>query len=159
MNYYKDLYLKNRGILLYGAALAALLFILKWLEYRLVIIDHSFEIYIGAVAVIFTSLGIWLALKLSKPKTKTVVIEKEVYIKNPGDFVFNDQEAEKLGLSKREMEVLQLMAEGLSNQEIAEKLFVSLNTVKTHSSNVFVKLDVKRRMQAVEKAKRLAIIP
>jgi len=159
LNYYKDLYLKNRGILLYGAALAALLFILKWLEYRLVIIDHSFEIYIGAVAVIFTSLGIWLALKLSKPKTKTVVIEKEVYIKNPGDFVFNDQEAEKLGLSKREMEVLQLMAEGLSNQEIAEKLFVSLNTVKTHSSNVFVKLDVKRRMQAVEKAKRLAIIP
>jgi two-component system, NarL family, response regulator LiaR len=159
LNNYKELYLKNKGILIYGAALAFLLFMLKWLEYRLVIIDHAFELYIGAIAVIFTSLGIWLALKLSKPKTKTVVVEKEIYIKESAAFVFNNREAEKLGLSKREMEVLQLMSDGLSNQEIAERLFVSLNTVKTHSSNVFVKLDVKRRTQAVEKAKRLAIIP
>ncbi len=146
--------MKNKEIILYGLALAVLLFLLKWLELRLVIIDHAFEIYIGAIAAIFTGLGIWLAVKLTKPKT--VVVEKEVYIK---DFTLNENELNKLRLSKRELEVLQLMAEGLSNQEIAERLFVSLNTIKTHSSKVLEKLDVERRTQAVEKAKRLSIIP
>ena len=146
--------MKNKEIILYGLALAVLLFLLKWLELRFVIIDHAFEIYIGAIAAIFTGLGIWLAVKLTKPKT--VVVEKEVYIK---DFTLNENELNKLRLSKRELEVLQLMAEGLSNQEIAERLFVSLNTIKTHSSKVLEKLDVERRTQAVEKAKRLSIIP
>ncbi|MFT3824304.1 MAG: response regulator transcription factor [Chitinophagaceae bacterium] len=150
--------IKNKMVLLYGASMAALLLLLKWLELRFVIIDHAFEIYIGAIALVFTGLGIWLALKLSKPKT--VVVEKEVYIRQDPDTTFtpNDQEIEKLGISTRELEVLQLMAEGLSNQEIAEKLFVSLNTIKTHSSNLFVKLDVKRRTQAVDTAKKLRII-
>lgn len=146
--------MKHRETILYGLALALLLFLLKWLELRFVIIDHAFEIYIGAIAAIFTALGIWLAVKLTKPKT--VVVEKEVYIK---DFTLNENELNKLRLSKRELEVLQLMAEGLSNQEIAERLFVSLNTIKTHSSKVLEKLDVERRTQAVEKAKRLSIIP
>ncbi|SIN90980.1 regulatory protein, luxR family [Chitinophaga niabensis] len=146
--------MKNRETILYGLALALLLFLLKWLELRFIIIDHAFEIYIGAIAAIFTALGIWLAVKLTKPKT--VVVEKEVYIK---DFTLNENELNKLRLSKRELEVLQLMAEGLSNQEIAERLFVSLNTIKTHSSKVLEKLDVERRTQAVEKAKRLSIIP
>lgn len=139
--------------------MAILLFLLKWLELRLVIFNHAFEIYIGAIAVIFTGLGIWLALKLSKPKT--VVVEKAVYIQQHtgNGFVVNEQEIEKLGISNRELEVLQLMAEGLSNQEIAEKLFVSLNTIKTHSSNLFIKLDVKRRTQAVDTAKKRRIIP
>lgn len=146
--------MKNKEVILYGLALALLLFLLKWLELRFIIIDHAFEIYIGAIAAIFTGLGIWLAVKLTKPKT--VVVEKEVYIK---DFTLNENELNKLRLSKRELEVLQLMAEGLSNQEIAERLFVSLNTIKTHSSKVLEKLDVERRTQAVEKAKRLSIIP
>ena len=146
--------MKNKETILYGLALALLLFLLKWLELRFVIIDHAFEIYIGAIALLFTALGIWLAVKLTKPKT--VVVEKEVYIK---DFTLNENELNKLRLSKRELEVLQLMAEGLSNQEIAERLFVSLNTIKTHSSKVLEKLDVERRTQAVEKAKRLSIIP
>jgi two-component system, NarL family, response regulator LiaR len=146
--------MKHKETILYGLALALLLFLLKWLELRFVIIDHAFEIYIGAIAAIFTALGIWLAVKLTKPKT--VVVEKEVYIK---DFTLNENELNKLRLSKRELEVLQLMAEGLSNQEIAERLFVSLNTIKTHSSKVLEKLDVERRTQAVEKAKRLSIIP
>lgn len=149
---------KNRSILLYGASLAVLLFLLKWLELRYIIFDHAFEIYAGCIAALFTALGIWLALKLSKPKVQTVVVEREVYISTPPDFTPNEKEIDKLGLSKRELEVLQLMAEGLSNQEIAERLFVSLNTVKTHSSRLFEKLDVKRRTQAVEKAKRLLII-
>lgn len=150
---------RNKHILLYGASLAVLLFLLKWLELRFIIIDHAFEIYIGAIALIFTSLGIWLALKLAQPKVKTVIVEKEVHISRPPVFTLNSGELDKLGLSSRELEVLQLMAEGLSNQEIASRLFVSLNTIKTHSSNLFIKMDVKRRTQAIEKAKRLSIIP
>ncbi len=149
---------RNKTVLIYGLSLAVMLFLLKWLELRFIIIDHSFEIYIGAIALIFTSLGIWLALKLARPKVKTVVVEKEVYIQQNGAFTINEKEMQKLGVSSRELEVLQLMAEGLSNQEIGERLFVSLSTVKTHTSRLFEKLDVKRRTQAIEKAKRLALI-
>jgi DNA-binding CsgD family transcriptional regulator len=150
---------KNRTIILYGFALAILLFILKWLELRLVIINHAFEIYIGAIAFLFTSLGIWLALKLTKPKIKTVIVEKEIYRKSTSDFIINRDEISKLNLSNREIEVLQLMAEGLSNQEIASRLYVSLNTIKTHSSNLFEKMEVRSRTQAIDKAKKLSIIP
>jgi len=151
---------KYRYILLYGGSMAILLFVLKWLELRFVIIDHAQEVYIGAIALIFTSLGIWLALKLARPKVHTIIVEKEVYKPaGKGTFTVNERELEKTGLSTRELEVLQLIAEGLSNQEIAARLFVSLNTIKTHSSRIFEKLDVKRRTQAIEKAKRLNIIP
>jgi two-component system, NarL family, response regulator LiaR len=153
----KNFLLRNKAIIIYSISLAFLLFLLKWLELRFIIFDHSFEIYIGSIAVIFTALGIWLALKLSKPKT--VVVEKEVYVTNNRDFVLNEKELERLDLSKRELEVLQLMAQGLSNQEIAERLYVSLSTIKTHSTKLFEKLDVKRRTQAIEKAKRLSLIP
>lgn len=150
---------RNKTILLYGLFLAAMLFLLKWLELRFIIIDHAFEIYIGSIALIFTLLGIWLALKLSKPKVKTIVVEKEIFRNNNADFKFNEEEMNNLGLSKRELEVLQLMAEGLSNQEIGERLFVSVSTVKTHTSRLFEKLDVKRRTQAIEKARQLSLIP
>ena len=143
---------------MYGGSLAVLLFLMKWLEYRFILIDHAFEIYIGAIAIVFTSLGIWLALKLSSPKVKTIQVEKEVYIYANDNFVLNETALTQLNLSKREMEVLQLMADGLSNQEIAARLFLSLNTVKTHSSRLFEKLEVERRTQAVDKAKKLGII-
>ena len=123
-----------------------------------IVFDHQMDIYIGVVAVIFTGLGIWLALKLRKPKVQTVVIEKEIFTART-DFSINHNEVSRLNLSKREMEVLQLMADGLSNQEIASRLFVSLNTVKTHSAQIFEKMEVKRRTQAVDMAKRLSIIP
>ncbi len=139
--------------------MAILLLLLKWFEMRFIIFNNAFEIYIGLIALVFMSLGIWVALKLSKPKIETVVIEKTVYVENETEFRVNEEEIKKLGLSRREIEVLQLMADGFSNNEIAEKLFVSENTVKTHSSRLFEKLDVKRRTQAVEKAKRLTIIP
>lgn len=147
---------KYKLIFLYGGALALLLFLLRMLELHFVIIDHAFEVYIGAIAVIFTGLGIWLALKLAKPKVTTVVVEKEIYINN---FTLNEAALNELNLSKREFEVLQLMAEGLSNQEIATRLFLSLPTIKTHAARLFEKMDVKRRTQAIEKAKRLQIIP
>ena len=155
----KNLLLRNKATIVYSISLAFLLFLLKWLELRFIIFDHSFEIYIGFIAVIFTALGIWLALKLSKPKIETVVVEKEVYVTRNENFVLDTSLVSQLELSKRELEILGLLAQGHSNQEIAAKLFVSLSTVKTHIQNLFEKLDVKRRMQAVEKGKRLSLIP
>lgn len=156
----------SKHTLWYGAALAALMFLMKWLELRYLIIDNAADIYMGAIALLFTLLGIWLALKLVKPKTETIIVEKEVYIEIPGrpaqaieNFTINENALEKSGISNRELEVLQLMATGLSNAEIAKHLFVSPNTVKTHSSNLFLKLDVKRRTQAVDKARKLGLVP
>jgi NarL family two-component system response regulator LiaR len=153
-----NFWVRNRSVILYGASLAVLLFLMKWLEWRFIIVDHAFELYAGALAIIFTLLGIWLAVKLTQPKTNTIIVEKEVFVKSD-DFVLDDKELARIGLSKRELEVLQLMAQGLSNHQIAEHLFVSLNTIKTHSSKVFEKLEVQRRTQAVDKAKKLCLIP
>jgi len=132
----KNFLLKNKSIILYSISLALLLVLLRWLELRFVIFQHSYEIYIGFIAIIFTSLGIWLALKLSKPKIETVVIEKEVYVEKNEEFILNTSLISQLELSKREMEILNLLGQGHSNQEIAAKLFVSLSTVKTHLQNL-----------------------
>ena len=157
---------RHKATIIYSVSLALLLFLLKWLELRFIIFHHSFEIYVGFIAVIFTVLGIWLALKLSKPKIETLVVEKEVYVvrnetlpDRQAGFIPNTSLISQLELSKRELEILGLMAQGHSNEEIAAKLFVSLSTVKTHNQNLFLKLDVKRRTQAVEKGKRLNLIP
>jgi DNA-binding CsgD family transcriptional regulator len=150
---------KHKTTIVYSISLTVLIFLLKWLELRFIIFDHAFEIYIGFIAIIFTSLGIWLALKLSKPKIETVVVEKEVYVTRNENFIRNTALISQLELSKRELDILNLMAQGHSNEEIAAKIFVSLSTVKSHNQNLFVKLDVKRRTQAIEKAKRLNLIP
>lgn len=150
---------KHKTILFYGLSLAVLLLLLKWLELKFIIYDHSFELYAGAIAILFTLLGIWLAKKLTKPTIKTLVIEKEVYRNAEFEFVLNEEEMNRLGLSQRELEVLQLMAKGLSNQEIAQALFVSLNTIKTHAARIFEKMNVQRRTQAVEQGKRTGLIP
>ena len=147
---------RYKQVIIYGVALAIIIFLLKWLEMRYVLVDQQLDTYIGLIAIIFTGLGIWLTLKIRKPKVETVIVEKEVYLT---DFNINEDEIKRLNLSKRELEVLQLMAEGLSNQEIAEKLFVSLNTIKTHSAQIFEKMEVKRRTQAVDLGKKLSIIP
>jgi two-component system, NarL family, response regulator LiaR len=150
---------RHKATIIYSISLAALLFLLKWIELRFVIFDHSFEIYAGLIAVIFTALGIWLALKLAKPKVQTLVVEKEVYVTRNENFTPNTSLIAQLQLSKRELEVLHLMAQGHSNDEIAAEIFVSLSTVKTHNQSLFAKLDVKRRTQAIEKAKRMGLIP
>src|SRR5882672_5908951 len=129
--------------------MAILIFALKYMEYRLLVRDLSTEIYVGIIAVMFTALGIWAGLRLTQKKVIVVGAE----------YILNETELQRLGISKREHEVLELMAKGLSNQEIADKLFVSLNTVKTHTSNLFLKLDVGRRTQAIQKAKELRLIP
>ena len=152
---------KYTNILLYGLGLAAMFFLLKWLEWRYILVSHSFEMYIGLIAGIFMLLGIWLATRIIKPKTtvQTVVVEKEMVLeRTASNGKINDAARIELGISTRELEVLQLMADGLSNQEIASQLFVSLNTIKTHCSRLFEKMEVKRRTQAIEKAKRLQLI-
>lgn len=153
---------QHKQLLLYAAALVLLLLLLQVLQYKLLLLNHAYELYLLFIALIFTGLGIWLALKLMKPPTKieTVIIEKPVYEKrySAEELLAIEKEKQKLGLSSRELEVLQLMAQGLSNQEIADRLFLSLPTIKTHSSNLFLKLDVKRRTQAIEKARQLNLI-
>ena len=139
----------RKTILIYGVAMAALTGILKFIEYRYFVRDLSLEFYLGVVAILFAGLGVWAGLRLTRRK---------VVIANP-DFKLNEPELQRLGISKREYEVLELMAQGLSNQEIADKLFVSLNTVKTHSSNLFIKLDARRRTQAVQRAKEFGLLP
>ena len=149
---------KNRHIILYGFILAILVFALKWLQWEFLIVDNSIDIYIGLIAVFFTILGVWVATQLVKPKVLTIVVEKEIYVTPPEKGIINEAELKKFGLSNREYEVLQLLAKGYSNADISENLFLSLSTVKSHVSNLFVKLDVKSRTQAAEKAKRLKII-
>jgi two-component system, NarL family, response regulator LiaR len=138
-----------RTVLLYGLSLAAMIALLKFLEYRLLVRDLSLEFYMGILAVGFAVLGVWMGIRLTRRREVLVPVS---------NFVFDPARLEKLSISKREYEVLELMAKGLSNQEIADKLFVSLNTVKTHSQSLFVKLDVKRRTQAVQRAKELMLI-
>ena len=150
---------KYKSFITYGLSLALLLFVLKWVQLRSIVWDHSVEIYMGVIALLFTGLGIWLAIKLTKPKVEKVVEERIVYINDKKDFIVNEAELARSGISRRELEVLQLMAEGCSNQEIADRLFVSLSTVKTHSSSLFEKLEVRRRTQAIEKAQRMQLIP
>ena len=128
------LFQKYKALLLYSAALALLLILLRWAEWELVIVDNRFEVYAGLIALLFTLLGIWLAVKLSKPKT--ILVEKEVLIREQAAFKINEKAVSELGISKRELEILVLTAGGLSNQQIADQLFVSLNTIKTHLANM-----------------------
>lgn len=149
---------KYKEFLIYGISMALVLLLLKILEANFIVFNYRLDFFIGSIAIVFTVLGVWLALKLVKPKVVTQIVEKKVYIENQEKIEIDQKLIAELGLSKRELDVLNLMAQGLSNEEIAGKLFISQNTVKTHSSNIFVKLDVKRRTQAVEKAKRMKII-
>jgi len=142
----------KRTILIYSLALALAIFLLKMLEYKFLFRQLSVEIYIGIIVVLFTILGVWIGQKITRRKKIFVTA-------GSADFKLNDQVFVETGISKREYEVLELMAKGLSNQEIADKLFVSLNTIKTHSANLFLKLEVKRRTQAIQKAKELQLIP
>lgn len=143
---------------MYAISMAVLLLLLRFLEYKFLILQNEFGLYIGIIALFFTALGIWASNKLTSPKIKTVIVEKEIFVQKRLDFSINEEELNNRKISKRELEVLELMSQGLSNQEIASHLFVSLNTIKTHSSNLFQKLEVKRRTQAIEIAKKIGII-
>ena len=147
----------KKHILIYGLCGGVLILVLKLVEYRFLVVEHSIEIYGGLIALLFAVLGIWLGLKLTK--TKEIVVVKEVLIPAQQSFTLNEMRLRELGITRRELEILELIAGGLSNREIAEKLFVSENTVKTHSSRLFDKLSAKRRTQAVQLGKELGLIP
>ena len=147
----------RKEVLIYGMLGGILIAGLKLIEYRWLVVEHSIEIYGGLVAAVFAGLGIWLGLRLTRNKS-TIVVQK---IEVPAPVIFErDQiKLESLAITPRELEILQLMADGMSNKEIAAHIFVSENTVKTHSSHVFDKLGVKRRTQAVQLARQLRLIP
>lgn len=148
---------RKRELWIYGALMAAFLFALKWLQVRFVVVDHAMELYTGTLALLFTGLGVWIAIKITRVSGRRIVsgtsqVSNESFLPDPDTL-------QRYGISKRELEVLELMAVGLSNQDIADRLFVSLSTIKTHSRNLFEKLDVARRTQAIDKARKLGILP
>lgn len=147
----------RKHVLLYGVLAGALIAVLKVIEYRWLVIEHSVEIYGGLVAALFAGLGIWLGLRLTRRGDRVVV--KEIMVPAPASFVRDDAKLDDLGITPRELEILELIAQGLSNKEIANRVHVSENTVKTHSSRVFDKLGARRRTQAVQLGKALRLIP
>lgn len=153
----KTIFRKYRHIGVYGLSIAVLVFLLKWLQWNFLIVDNSLDIYIGLIAVFFTVLGIWIALQLTRGRKPAVEVLKQERVVETEPAPIDQVELEKLKLTPREYEVLQLMVKGHSNAEIAESLFLSLSTIKTHASNLFVKMDVTSRTKAIEKAKRLRI--
>ena len=143
-------------VLILGLVGGVLVALLRFLEYRFLVVEHSFEVYGGLVAAIFATLGIWLGMKLTRER----VIVKEVSVPvGAPSFTPDERRRDDLGITRRELEILGLVAEGMSNREIAEKLFVSENTVKTHCSRAFDKLGAKRRTQAVQLGKEFGLLP
>lgn len=143
-----------RSFLSYGLVLGLLLSLLAWSKYRWLMLDHTTEIYVLILVGVFIGVGIWVGLRWTAPQ----VIEKEVIQAYEPLTRPTPELLEKYGISVREWEVLMQVSKGLSNEEIAEKLFVSTNTIKTHLGNLYTKLDVKRRTQAVEKARLLGLL-
>lgn len=148
---------RGRPILVFGAAGGLLAASLRFIEYRFLIVEHSVAIYGALVAVLFAAVGIRLGLTLTKTREVTVI--KEVSVPAPSTFVRDGQHVAARGLTPRELEILEQIAAGKSTREIAETLFVSENTVKTHASRLYDKLGVSRRTQAVQEARRLRLLP
>jgi len=147
----------KRHVLMYGLIGGILIALLRWTEYQFLVVEHSIEIYGALIAATFAALGIWLGLKLTA-KRQTLVV-RELRVPAEGPFVPDERKREGLHITRRELEILELIAQGLSNREIAEKLFVSESTVKTHSSRVFDKLGARRRTQAVQLGKEFGLLP
>jgi DNA-binding CsgD family transcriptional regulator len=154
----------KKTILLYGLLGGVLIAALKMVEYRYLVLEHSLELYGGIVAALFSVVGIWLGQKLTRPRERLVVrevpvrVEVRVPVPSGGQFVRNEERVRELGITPRELEILEAVAAGLSNREIAGRMFVSENTVKTHAARVFAKLSARRRTQAVQLAKEAGII-
>ena len=150
-----------RDILIYGVCGGVLVAALKLTEYRFLVVEHSVEIYVGLVAALFAGLGIWLGLTLTRKRPATVTIEIPAQAQaqdRSGPFIADETRVRQLGITARELEILGLIAAGLSNREIAARLFVSENTVKTHTSRLLDKLSARRRTEAVQRAKEAGLI-
>lgn len=144
-------------VLIFGVVGGLLIVGLRLIEYRWLLMEHSIEIYGGLVALTFATVGIWLGRRITRPRER--IVEREVRVPAPAHFVRDEGKVAALGLTPRELEILEMIAAGLSNREIAERGHVSENTVKTHSSRVFSKLGARRRTQAVQLGKEMRLIP
>ncbi len=155
----------KRHVLIFGLVGGILIATLQYTEYRFVIIEHSVELYGALVAVLFATFGIWLGLRITRRREtiRETVVVREVLVpaEAPASepFAPNTAQQQSLGITSRELEILTLIAGGLSNREIAGQLFVSENTVKTHCARVFDKLGAARRTQAVQRGKELGLLP
>jgi DNA-binding CsgD family transcriptional regulator len=155
----------RKTVLVYGALAGVLIAVLQLIQYRFLVVEHAVEIYGALIALLFAALGIWLGLRMTRPR-ETVIV-KEVLVPGPaaspaqasGPFTPDPARMARFGITPREHEILQLIANGLSTREIAERLSVSENTVKTHASRLLDKLDARRRTQAVQVAKEAGLIP
>jgi len=165
----RDILLQNpimkRHVVIFGIVGGLLIAALQYTEYRFVIIEHSVELYGALVALLFASFGIWLGLRITRNRetvretvvVKEVLVPAETLTREP--FVPNTAQQQTLGITARELEILTLIARGLSNPEIATQLFFSENTVKTHCARAFDKLGAARRTQAVQRGKELGLLP
>jgi DNA-binding CsgD family transcriptional regulator len=159
----------KRHVLIFGLVGGLLIATLQYTEYRFVIIEHSVELYGALVAILFATFGIWLGLRITRRREtirETVVVRKVLvpagaapFVPSPVPFAPNTAQQQATGITARELEILTLIARGLSNREIATQLFVSENTVKTHCSRAFDKLGAARRTQAVQRGKELGLLP
>ena len=131
----------KKNWLIYGSLMGLLMFVLEVTHYKAIVRDVQIELFGVVIGTLFLALGVWLGTTWFRQKNR-----------------IDRYDASKLGLSKREIEVLELLSQGYSNQEIADRLFVSLNTIKTHISKIYQKLQAKRRTQAIQKARELALI-
>jgi len=159
----------KRHVLIFGVVGGLLIAILQYTEYRFVIIEHSVELYSALVAILFAAFGIWLGLRITRRREiiRETVVVREVLVPaeapapftpNTAPFTPNAAQQQTLGITARELEILTLVARGLSNREIATQLFVSENTVKTHCARAFDKLGAARRTQAVQRGKELGLL-
>jgi len=155
----------KRHVLIFGVAGGLLIAILQYTQYRFVVIEHSVEIYSALVAILFSAFGIWIGLRITRRREtiRETVVVKEVLVpveaRTLEPFAPNAVQQQTLGITARELEILTLIARGLSNREIATQLFVSENTVKTHCARTFDKLGAARRTQAVQRGKELGLLP
>jgi NarL family two-component system response regulator LiaR len=160
----------KRHVLIFGVVGGVLIALLRYTEYRFVVIEHSVELYSGLVAVMFSAFGIWLGVRISRRREMTAGTEVVRAARLPAEisaaavpvsvaFTPNQAQQASIGITARELETLTLVAMGLSNREIATQLFVSENTVKTHCARAFDKLGAARRTQAVQRGKELGLLP
>jgi len=157
----------KRHVVIFGLVGGLLIATLQYTEYRFVVIEHSVELYGAFVAILFAAFGIWLGLRITRRRetVRETIVVKEVLVpaeapavSNRAPFAPNTDQQQTLGITARELEILTLIARGLSNREIATHLFVSENTVKTHCARVFDKLGAARRTQAVQRGKELGLL-
>jgi len=158
----------KRHALIFGVVGGLVIATLQYTEYRFVVIEHSVELYGALVAILFAAFGIWLGMRITSRRETGEIIRETVVVREVlvpaetpalGDFAPNTTQQQTLGITARELEILNLVARGLSNREIAAQLFVSENTVKTHCARAFDKLGAARRTQAVQRGKEMGLLP